>query len=247
MKRSRSSTTAPAATLARRLAGAARLLAAGVVAGAMSGAAAAVEPAAATLPDRRFEFTVYLNETAVGRHRFVVHPVPDGSEVTSTARFDFKLLGMTIYRYEHEARERWRGDCLAHLTSHTDANGTLSQVDDDPGGCQMSFAYWNPLMLKQTSLINAQTGLQQPVTISAVGPDPIMVRGQTVAAQRYHIAGPKHPIDIWYSPEGEWLGLESDIGSGRTLRYRLELEPAGPKQGDAPAGAARAPLAPTRQ
>lgn len=188
-------------------------------------ALAALGWCAAAVPDRRYDFTVYVNETPVGHHLFVLHETADGLQVTSTAKFAYKVLGLTIYRYDHEARERWRDGCLVHLSSHTDANGTLSQVDDDPGGCQMSFAYWNPQILKQTSLINAQSGAQQPVRISEVGEDPIMVRGQPVEAQRWHIDGPKHPLDLWYSPGGEWLGLESKIGAGRILRYRLDLEP----------------------
>ena len=57
-----------------------------------------------------------------------------------------------------------------------------------------------------------------------MGDDTMQVRGAAVAAKRYRISGPKNPIDLWYSPGGEWLALESTLEGGRRLRYRLEPE-----------------------
>lgn len=43
-----------------------------------------------------------------------------------------------------------------------------------------------------------------------------------VAAMRWRIEGPAQPIDVWYSAEGEWLGLDSTVDGGRKLPYRLK-------------------------
>jgi hypothetical protein len=48
------------------------------------------------------------------------------------------------------------------------------------------------------------------------------VRGLPTAATRWRITGPAQPIDIWYSLQGDWVGLDSTVAGGRQLSYRLE-------------------------
>jgi len=45
--------------------------------------------------------------------------------------------------------------------------------------CVMSFAYWNPLVLKQTHLLNVQTGAWTPVTVQELGKEQIEIRGNS--------------------------------------------------------------------
>lgn len=174
---------------------------------------------------RVWEFRAYLDDTAIGGHRFTLRQDGAEAELVSEARFDVKLLFITAYRYVHRASERWRGNCLISLESKTDDDGKAYSVaarQQLQEGCAMSFAYWNPEMLRQSRLLNAQTGEFEKVSIAELGDDRIPVRGAMVAAKRYRITGPKHPIDLWYSPAGEWLALDSMLEGGRRLRYRLE-------------------------
>lgn len=39
--------------------------------------------------------------------------------------------------------------------------------------------------------------------------------------KRYALRGPHLAIDLWYSPAGDWVALESKLASARTLRYEL--------------------------
>lgn len=155
-----------------------------------------------------FDFAVFLDGQPVGSHRFEVRQEAGERRVTSRARFDVKALGVPLYRYRHEANEQWRGDCLAKLEARTDDGGERSSVSLSPEGCRMSFAYWNPRMLEQTALINAQTGNLEPVEVSPLGEG------------RYRITGPKNPIELRYSPAGEWLELDATVAGGRRLSYR---------------------------
>jgi hypothetical protein len=188
-------------------------------------------------------FTAFLDGKPIGEHRFVVGGPAEAREVLSDARFNVKLLGLTVYRYRHQATERWRGDCLASLTANTDDDGTISRVRTEAEGeglsvtteagsgiapvtrslpgCGMSFAYWNPALRQQTRLLNAQTGKAETVRVSRVGSGPIEVRGQSLTATRWRIEGPPQPIDVWYSAQGEWVGLDSTLEGGRQLSYRL--------------------------
>lgn len=180
----------------------------------------------AAAPEARvWDFRVYLDNTAIGTHRFTLRQQGEERELASEARFDVKLLFFTAYRYAHQASERWRGDCLTAFNSRTDDNGTPFSVTRERAalpGCVMSFAYWNPQILRQSRLLNAQTGEHEAVAISALGDDLIPVRGAQVPTRRYRISGPKNPIELWYSADGDWLALASTLEGGRRLQYRLE-------------------------
>lgn len=183
------------------------------------------------------QFEVTLDEQPIGTHRFTLGGTPQARTVRSEATFAVKLLGLTVYRYRHQASEQWRGDCLAGLQAETDDDGKPSQVRaqtagevlevSGPGealrlsGCVMSFAYWHPAMRTQTQLLNAQTGRMEVVRVRRMGGGTLDVRGQPQPAERWRIEGPEQPVDVWYTPAGDWIGLDSTVRGGRQLRYRL--------------------------
>ena len=184
-----------------------------------------------------WNFEVLLNEQPIGKHRFSVTGPPEARRVQSEADFTVKLLGLTLYRYHHQATEQWRGDCLASLSSRTDDNGSPARVQAEVRGdalevttpegtrslpgCVIGFAYWNPAIQAQAQLLNVQNGKVEAVQFRLVGNGSIAVRGQQREARQWRIEGPSQPIDLWYSPQGEWLGLDATVAGGRTLRYRL--------------------------
>jgi Family of unknown function (DUF6134) len=184
---------------------------------------------------RSWNFEVFLDDKLIGYHHFTLRERGDGRELQSSARFEVKLLLFTAYRYVHDDTETWSGDCLQSLTSRTDDNGKQFSVNARQqgaamkvvtasktsalNGCVMSFAYWNPLMLQQTQLLNAQTGEYDRVTITALGDESRSIRGSTQLTHHYRVAGNKLKIDLWYSSSGDWLGLESTADNGRRLRY----------------------------
>lgn len=194
--------------------------------------------AGAALLTGTWDFQVLLDGKPIGEHRFQVEGGNGELTVRSNARFDVKLLFIPAYRYRHSATERWRGDCLVQMDARTDDNGTLHQVQmsDGPqgptvtadgkteklGACPMSFAYWTPKILQQQRLLNAQTGEYQAVQIRSLGESTITVRGVPVRAAHWRIEGPEQPLDLWYSPSGEWLQLESSVSDGKRLRYQLK-------------------------
>ena len=155
-------------------------------------------------------FIVLLDGKPIGSHRFELHQEGERRRLVSSARFDVEVLGIPIYRYRHEAREQWRGDCLVKIDARTDDGGEVTTVDAAPERCVMSFAYWNPRILQQKQLFNAQTGRLESVAITALGEG------------RYRISGTRYPIELAYSAQGEWLALESTVAGGRRLSYRLQ-------------------------
>ena len=169
-----------------------------------------------------WNFRVFLDEREIGHHPFTLRTDGGSRELRSEARFQVRVLGLTVYRYAHDAMERWRGECLQALDSTTDDNGDREKVDwrGEPGGCALSFAYWNPKILQGGALLNAQTGRFEPVTVTSQGEETIEVRGRPTLSRRYRLAGGNLAIDVWYAG-AQWVALESAAKGGRRLRYRL--------------------------
>lgn len=206
---------------------------------AIAGTALGADSAA----DRRdWRFAAFLDGRPIGSHNFVLEAREDGTrKLTSDARFDVKLLGVTVYRYGHRVSELWQGDCLAALTAHTDADGKVTEVSArvaDAGlvvqtalagkaaaereavaGCVMSFAYWNPALRTQGRLLDPASGKLETVQIAPLPGTSIEVRGKPVAARGWRIDGLAHPIDVWYAGD-DWIGLDTVVEGGRRLRYR---------------------------
>ena len=195
---------------------------------------------AASANTRSWDFRVLLDGAEIGEHRFTLKQDGDARELRSTAQYRVRVLLIEAYRYRHEASERWRGDCLEAIASQTETNGEREAVNavlrdgrlsverqqggrtarDEHAGCVMSFAYWNPRMLKAQRLINSQTGELLPVRIAALGEESVPVRGRPLRAERHQLTGPGLKIDLWYA-DGEWVALEAPARGGRLLRYEL--------------------------
>ena len=193
-------------------------------------------PAAAQA--RAWNFLVTLDDSPIGFHRFALSEQGGAREMKVEARFNVKVLFINAYQYVHDATERWRGNCLDSVSARTDDNGeklTVEAARDGErlavttakgrqalDGCAMSFAYWNPEILRQPRLLNSQTGEYEAVKITQLPDENVLVRGVQVMARHYRITGPKNPIELWYSISDEWLALDSIVGGGRKLRYRIE-------------------------
>lgn len=188
-------------------------------------------------PGEAWRFRVYLDDREIGYHHFYLARSGETRQLRSVADFEYRLLFVKLYDYQHENLETWSGDCLQSVQSRTDANGTPYAVDGRLGSdgfrvdgseaedtlpdCVMSFAYWNPAFLEQERLLNTQNGEFLEVDVSEPVSESVLVRGEQRSALRYRVEAGDLNLDLWYSNENEWLALESEVRGGRTLRYEL--------------------------
>jgi hypothetical protein len=182
---------------------------------------------------RQWQFDVSVDGLPIGSHDLILRDNGDARSVQSDMRFG--MLGVNAYR--QHAEETWQANCLARLDTRTEEKGNVTTVTgrldadgfgiDGPRGherlvpCVMSFAYWNPRVLKQTHLLSVRTGAWTPVTVQPLGKERIELRGSSVAADHFRIDTERNRIELWYSPEGEWFGLRSTTRDGHVLVYRL--------------------------
>jgi hypothetical protein len=190
---------------------------------------------------REWRFAVSLDDKPIGYHHFGLRSDGNERRLTSEARFNVKVLFVEAYSYQHVNRERWRGNCLAELHANTIDNGEHKVVRGSQGSagfvvnigtqelalepCVMTFAYWNPDILRAQRLLNPQTGEYVAVTTTRVSNETIRIRGTPYNAERFRLIGrtqdgERMQIDLWYSAQQEWLALESLTDDGRRLRYQ---------------------------
>jgi hypothetical protein len=189
------------------------------------------------VPTSEWAFRVSLDDTEIGRQYFRLHDGDGLVRLETRAEFAVKFLLATVYRYEHTNVETWDGECLAGIESRTDANGEpffvlgerkdgFFSVSGTAGEarlpeCVMSFAYWNPRFLQSSRLLNTQNGEYVEISVSEPTRDRRIVRGEQIEALRYRLQAGEIDMQIWYSLDDRWLGLESKTQGDRTLRYEL--------------------------
>lgn len=201
------------------------------------------DAAAAALPVHRsletpqtIEFDVSFDGKALGTHRYQLTPTAQGLEVLSEARLRYRLAFVSLFRYDHEAREQWQDGCLTALESTTNDDGKRFAVRGQQRGerfeiertkptansadleqsCPATFAYWDRALLKRSALVNAQTGQAEQVSLTEIGEreiDGIPAEGYLLRTE----AGAE--LKLWYAKEDDrWLRLETERDKG-TLIY----------------------------
>lgn len=189
-----------------------------------------------------WSFEVWLDKQKIGTHTFSLN----NQQLQSRANFEVKVLFISAYRYQHQADETWQDACLASLKAHTEENKTVTDVtgqlldgqfmiDKREGkngekqilpACVMTFAYWNPGILKQTRLLNPQNAEYLDVKVTDDGTRTIMVKGQNMLTHQYQLKGrfkgkDKLNITLWYDQQQDWVALESVTPEGYKISYKL--------------------------
>lgn len=193
-------------------------------------------PVASASPET-LVFEVSFDGRKLGTHTYELTPTNGALQVRSLARLRYRLAFVPLFRYDHDAREEWRGGCLVGLQSTTNDDGERFEISAQRTGdsldiqrrkptaereqlderCPATFAYWHRPQLERTALLNAQTGRMEPVSLEAIGQDTV----DGVPAQSYQLTtGEGAVLRLWYARDDDrWLRLETTRDSG-TLVYR---------------------------
>lgn len=185
--------------------------------------------------NREWLFRVLLDGKEVGNQMFRVWQEQGRTRLETEADMTVKILFATVFRYEHRNEETWDGNCLTEIASDTKSNRKKFSVrgeqaegyfrvsgvngDEKLPECVMSFAYWNHSFLQQDRLLNQQDGRYLDVDIAGPFDDSVSVFDTSVPALRYQLNAEKVDLKIWYTPDYDWLALESKTPRGNTLRY----------------------------
>jgi Family of unknown function (DUF6134) len=182
--------------------------------GALMFAAAAVaaEPGAETM-----KFAVVRNGTQIGTHTIELRRSGPEILVNQSTQIVVKVLFVTAYHFEQTESERWSNNHLAAMESVANDNGTehkftvrlkgtVLMVDGDGKTNQVSTttlpaSLWNVALVKQTTVLNPRDGSVMQITVTDMGIDNLVVRGQPTKARHYEIKGPFTQY-VWYDDKG---------------------------------------------
>ncbi len=186
-----------------------------------------------------WRFIAKIDGKPMGEHSFKLSDNDGVKTLLSEAKFNVKVLFINAYKYQHTAKETWRDDCLQALTANTNENKVITktngkmegqqfvletaQGNQSLGECVMTFAYWNPKMLKQTKLLNPQNGDWLDVQIKQMGNETITVKGKPIETEHYSLNATKMKIELWYTATGkQWVALKSTTPEGYVVTYELK-------------------------
>lgn len=184
---------------------------------------------------RSWHFDVLLDGKSIGRHDFTVEDGANSIDVIGHARFDVRFAGFVVYQYEHWDHEGWSDGCLSRIDARTNDAGRTSRVQGELSGatfaprsdgassalprCVHAYAYWNLQLLRQQHLLNPQTGTFDPVHLEELGVEAVRLSGRAERGMHYALERPSFRIELWYSPTGDWLALQTRTRQGRLMRY----------------------------
>ena len=181
-------------------------------------------------------FDVILNNKVIGQHTFIYK----GEKTISDANFQFEYFFMD-FNYQHTSIETWEGNCLKTISSKTNDDGDLYEVNGQSGTkqflvtsnkkttelpiCIMTFAYGNPKILEQKKLMNSQNGKYLDVDIQFLREENHMVMGKEIPTSLWQIEaeddGGDLLVNLWYDENMNWVSLKSKTPIG-DMQYYLK-------------------------
>ena len=181
-------------------------------------------------------FAAFRNGDHIGEQVMSFATAAGVVTVTTAADFAVKLGPIVVYRYRHEALERWTGDAFAALETRTNQNGqalrvsavreatrvAISPASGPPFSAPpaaLPFTHWNR-RIAAAPLFNPQDGKALREQVSGPTPGTLrLARGAVMSATRYVFRGDAY-IEDYYGADGAWTGLVGRLADGSTMEYR---------------------------
>jgi hypothetical protein len=179
-------------------------------------------PGAALAAPGKLDFQVFRNGTKVGEH-VVTFSGDDNARTASTnVVMTVKIGPVPVFKYTHQATERWVGGKWVSVDTVTNSNGKVQKVSakampgfvqiEGPAGLikgpadALPLSHWNQANFGKP-LFNQQEGKLLKVKCTQVAPGHWAVRGDA-------------EIDDFYDSAGAWMALKGKLEDGSTMEYK---------------------------
>jgi hypothetical protein len=185
--------------------------------------------------DGHLAFDIMRKGERIGTHEALF-----GGRTTLIVRIAIRIvvrLGpIPLYRYTHDATERWSNDSFLSLRSTTDDNGSAHEVEAQADGRRvrigadrraayeapagsLPLTHWNRACLVRP-LFDPMTGAMLQETVSRQDDETIVsATWAPIIAQHYRYQG-SVGLDVWYDTQGIWSGLRTVAKDGSVIDYR---------------------------
>ncbi|EEX08508.1 conserved hypothetical protein [Ruegeria lacuscaerulensis ITI-1157] len=175
---------------------------------------------ALTLPSGgKLSFDVVRKGKDIGDHvyRFQGNESDFTVKVVTDISVKVPLIRATVYSFNHDSTEVWKGGKLQHLTSKTDDDGTPHQLDTGATGV-LPASLWNEDTVRSKKLLNTIDGKIMKVRVADLGEDRVETRSGVVAGHHYKISGGLER-DLWYDASGNLARVSFKAEDGSTVTY----------------------------
>ncbi|WP_439595077.1 DUF6134 family protein [Falsiroseomonas sp.] len=171
-------------------------------------------------------FRILRGGSSVGTHRVRFREEAGLLEAVSDVQIEVKLMGFTVFRYNHRTAELWRGDRMVSLSSRLEKNGTTTVCEAraegealvlrGPEGAQRLPAQAAPLTWWRMATLRPGVPLIDPRQAQLVTPELRITRPQ--GGTRVVLVGGEG-ADVLYDAAGTWVGFATTGEDGSAVRY----------------------------
>ena len=200
---------------------------------------ASAEGFSGTAPDN-LAFEVLRDGSPIGHHKVNFEQVGEELHVDVDIQLEVNLAFITLYRYEHQAKEVWRDGRLVSLESTTNDDGDRFEVSAEltseglvVEGAEGRFiapsdiiptTYWRPETVEQNVLLDTQYGRLLSVSATPKGTDLLDRASEQLPAKRFALDGDLE-LDLWYDPTGDWTKIAFSVHGSDFYYVPAEPQP----------------------
>lgn len=190
-------------------------------------------------------FDVYRQgDTPFGTHEVMFERDGDDLVARTTIRLRAGVGPFTVFRYEHDATERWRDGELLGLSSETMKDGNTYEVDaqrrdgalkvngqtPDEAPIQLelpaeilSSSHWHGYPADMERMLNTEHGTVMDTVIEDLGQTEIEGDGGMITVNHYRLSS-SLVVDLYYDLNGRWAGCTFEA-RGQSVRYVRRADP----------------------
>lgn len=181
-------------------------------------------------------FTVLRNGEVIGTHDYSFTKKGPGLVVDINTDIKVKFAFVTVYRFEHRAREVWNRGKMTSTTSTTNDDGKDHKLKVSFAGKKlkvngdgknsivdygaMPASLWNPETINNTTLLNTLDGTMMNVKVDELGNENVNVGGGQVAARHYQLSGDLQR-ELWFDNNDTLVMVRFKGDDGSTISYEL--------------------------
>lgn len=183
-------------------------------------------------------------DTPFGSHEVTFEHEGDDILARTTIRLRAGVGPITVFRYEHDATERWRDGQLLNLSSQTMKDGNTYEVDAErrDGALKvngetpdetpvelelpaeiLSSSHWHGYPADMERMLNTEHGTVMDTVIENLGQTEIEGDGGMITVTHYRLSSTL-VVDLYYDANGRWAGCTFEA-RGQQVRYVRRADP----------------------
>jgi hypothetical protein len=211
---------------------------AALVLGSVAGPAMAIT--ADNAPTGAYVYQVMRQGEVIGEQRLTFERQGENLVVSTDAKIDVKLLGLSLYGFDQHSEETWNKNLMVGVSSTADDDGTPKKVNMTLQGSQLAGdfngkirtaplgifpnSFWNEDSVKQSQILDTSRGKLRRVTVADKGTETLNLPYGAVKAHHYSLSG-EMQRELWYDDKGVLVAGELTAKDGSTVRQELMRVP----------------------